>query len=109
MHALSVWSDACGAPRADTQFATWAAVDCLARHAEMRVREEGEALIQSVGNERGSRDCRMKRRTLWGPSGKKGLSVILWARHIMRGKSHGYANEEETHGGVSGSGPRAAA
>ncbi|WP_221623870.1 hypothetical protein, partial [Burkholderia stagnalis] len=24
------------------------------------------------------------------------LSVILWAGHIMRGKSHGYADEEET-------------
>ncbi|WP_232464259.1 transposase, partial [Burkholderia ubonensis] len=23
------------------------------------------------------------------------LSVILWARHIMRVKSHGYADEEE--------------
>jgi hypothetical protein len=37
------------------------------------------------------------------------LSVNLWARHIMRCKSHGYANEEETNGGVPGSGPRAAA
>ncbi|MEO1760324.1 hypothetical protein VOI32_41590, partial [Paraburkholderia caribensis] len=53
-----------------TQFATWAAVDCLARHAETRVLEVGEALIQSVGNERGSRDCRVKRKNLWGPSGK---------------------------------------
>ncbi|MFC4706856.1 LysR substrate-binding domain-containing protein, partial [Paraburkholderia caffeinitolerans] len=33
------------------------------------------------------------------------LSGILWARHIMRGKNHGYADEEETYGGVSGSGP----
>ncbi|WP_409071730.1 recombinase family protein [Burkholderia ubonensis] len=37
------------------------------------------------------------------------LSVISWARHIMRGKSHGYANEEETNGSIPGSGPRAAA
>ncbi|KVR40656.1 hypothetical protein WK16_12840 [Burkholderia ubonensis] len=38
------------------------------------------------------------------------LSVILWARHIMRVKSHGYADEEEeTNGGLAGSGPRAAA
>ncbi len=51
MHALSVWSEACGAPRADTQFATWAAVDCLVRHAETRVREAGEALSKSAGNE----------------------------------------------------------
>ncbi len=50
MHALSVWSEACGAPTADTQFATWAAVDWLARCAETRVLEAGEALIQSVGN-----------------------------------------------------------
>src|SRR5690349_4739633 len=70
MHAQSVWSEACGAPRADTQFATWAAVDWLARHAETRVLEAGEALIQRVGNGRGSRDCRAKRKTLWGPSGK---------------------------------------
>ncbi len=70
MHAQSVWSEACGAPRADTQFATWAAEDWLARHAETRVLEVGEALIQSVGNERVSRDCRVKRKNLWGPSGK---------------------------------------
>ncbi|KVT70310.1 hypothetical protein WK58_18305 [Burkholderia ubonensis] len=38
------------------------------------------------------------------------LSDILWARHIMRVKSHGYADEEEeTNGGLAGSGPRAAA
>ncbi|MCO4883568.1 hypothetical protein, partial [Paraburkholderia caribensis] len=56
--------------KADTQFATWAAVDGLARRAEAQVREAGEALIQSVGNARGSRDCRVKRKNLWGPSGK---------------------------------------
>ncbi|WP_416053461.1 hypothetical protein [Burkholderia contaminans] len=38
------------------------------------------------------------------------LSVILWAGHIMRCKSHGYADEEEkTNRSASGSGPRAAA
>ena len=38
------------------------------------------------------------------------LSVISWARHIMRCKSHGYANEEEkANCSASGSGPRAAA
>ncbi|OJB21881.1 hypothetical protein BGV55_27310 [Burkholderia ubonensis] len=42
--------------------------------------------------------------------GRKDLSVILWARHIMRVKNHGYADEEEeTNGGLAGSGPRAAA
>ncbi|WP_232448831.1 DUF4365 domain-containing protein, partial [Burkholderia ubonensis] len=42
-------------------------------------------------------------------SGDVDLSVILWARHIMRVKSHGYADEEEeTNGGLAGSGPRAA-
>ena len=70
MRVLSVRSEACEAPRAYTQFATWATVDCLARRAEMRVREAGEALIQSVGNECGSRGCRVKRKNLWGPSGK---------------------------------------
>ncbi|BDC37815.1 hypothetical protein PTKU15_11120 [Paraburkholderia terrae] len=53
-----------------TQFATWAAVDYLARHAETRVCEAGEAQRKSAGNERGSRDCRVKRKNLWGPSGK---------------------------------------
>ncbi|WP_208459777.1 hypothetical protein, partial [Paraburkholderia caribensis] len=79
-------------------------MDWLARRAVTRVREAGEAHRKSVGNEREQESCRVKCKNLWGPSGKKGLSVILWARHIMRGKSHGYANEEETHGGVSGSG-----
>ena len=53
-----------------TQFATWAAVEYLARHDAARVREAGEAHRKSVGNEHGSRDCRVKRKTLWGPSGK---------------------------------------
>nr|WP_244104446.1 hypothetical protein [Burkholderia vietnamiensis] len=38
------------------------------------------------------------------------LSVISWAGHIMRCKSHEYANEEEkANCSASGSGPRAAA
>ncbi|BDC38692.1 hypothetical protein PTKU15_19890 [Paraburkholderia terrae] len=53
-----------------TQFATWAAVEYLARHGEARVREAGEAQRKSAGNERGSRGCRVKRKNLWGPSGK---------------------------------------
>src|SRR6201987_1790388 len=53
-----------------TQFATWAAVEYLARHGAARVREAGEAHRKSAGNEHGSRDCRAKRKTLWGPSGK---------------------------------------
>ncbi|WP_429536096.1 hypothetical protein [Paraburkholderia youngii] len=40
--------------------------------------------------------------------GNEDLSGILWVRHIMRGKSHGYADEEETYGRSSGGGPRAA-
>ncbi|MDR6380033.1 hypothetical protein J2802_000435 [Paraburkholderia caribensis] len=56
--------------KAYTQFATWAAVDCLVRHADTQVREVGEALIQSVSNGRGSCGCRVKRKNLWGPSGK---------------------------------------
>ena len=56
---------------ADTQFATWAAVDCLAWHAGLRVREADEAHRKSAGNERGSRGRRVKRKTRWGPSGKK--------------------------------------
>lgn len=39
-----------------------------------------------------------------------GLSVISWARHIVRCKSHGYADEEEkANGGASSCGPRGAA
>ncbi|BCZ79737.1 hypothetical protein PTKU64_34120 [Paraburkholderia terrae] len=60
----------CGAT-AYTQFATWAAGDYLARHAETQEREAGEAHRKSAGYEHGSRDCRVKRKTLWGPSGKK--------------------------------------
>jgi len=59
----------CGAT-AYTQFATWAAVEYLAWHAGSWVREAGEAHRKSVGNEHGSRDCRVKRKTRWGPSGK---------------------------------------
>ena len=54
----------------DTQFATWAAVDCLARCTATQVCEAGEAHRTSVGNERGSCGCRVKRKNLWGPSGK---------------------------------------
>ncbi len=53
-----------------TQFATWAAVDYLARHAVTRVREAGDAQAWSVGNEREQEGCRVKRKTLWGPSGR---------------------------------------
>jgi len=45
---------------ADTQFATWAAVDYLSRHAETRGREAGEAHWKSAGNELESRSCRVK-------------------------------------------------
>ncbi|CAG9258371.1 hypothetical protein PCAR4_440139 [Paraburkholderia caribensis] len=64
-----VRSEACGAQRAYTQFATWAAPDYLARHAEVREREAGEAHCKSAGNGRQSHDCRVKRKNLWGPSG----------------------------------------
>ena len=67
---LSVRSGACGAQRADTQFATWAALDYLARHAVMRVLEAGDEHRKSVSNERESRSCRVKQGTRWGPSGK---------------------------------------
>ncbi|CAG9219879.1 hypothetical protein BCAR13_420001 [Paraburkholderia caribensis] len=40
------------------------------RRAVTRECEAGEALVQSVGNERGSCDCRVKRKNLWGPSGQ---------------------------------------
>jgi len=45
---------------ADTQFATWEAVDYLARHAETRAREAGEAHRKSVGNEGEQEGCRVK-------------------------------------------------
>src|SRR5689334_23240822 len=53
-----------------TQFASWAAVDCLARRAVVGEREAGEAHRKSAGNERGSRGCRVKCKNLWGPSGR---------------------------------------
>ncbi|BCF89357.1 hypothetical protein PPGU16_24240 [Paraburkholderia largidicola] len=59
-----------GSTWAYTQFATWAAVDCLARHAAIREHEVGEAHCKSAGNEHASRGCRVKRKNLWGPSGK---------------------------------------
>ncbi|BDC44141.1 hypothetical protein PTKU15_74380 [Paraburkholderia terrae] len=75
--ALTGW-DACAigpkcgvcSTTAYTQFATWAAVNYLARRAVTRTYEAGEAYRKSVGNEHGLRDCRVKRKTLWGPSGK---------------------------------------
>ena len=85
--------------------ATWAAVEYLARRAGSRVREAGEAHRKSAGNERGSRGRRVKRKNLWGPSGKHtgwrceplsfayfslrrqrkvgaSLSAFLWARRL---------------------------
>jgi len=53
-----------------TQFATWAAVEYLARWAVTWGLEAGEAFIQSVSNGGGSRGCRVKCKNLWGPSGK---------------------------------------
>ena len=38
--------------------------------ALVRVFEVGEAIIRSVGDEREQKCCRVKRKTLWGPSGK---------------------------------------
>ncbi|BCF90555.1 hypothetical protein PPGU16_36220 [Paraburkholderia largidicola] len=65
-------SPECGAygAKAYTQFATCAAVGYLARRAETRVREVGEAYRENVGNEREPGRCRLKRKTLRGPSGK---------------------------------------
>ncbi|BCZ82097.1 hypothetical protein PTKU64_57720 [Paraburkholderia terrae] len=54
-----------------TQFATWAAVEYLARRAITRVREAGEAPVRSVGNAGKQIRCRVKRKTGWGPSGTK--------------------------------------
>ncbi|BCF89302.1 hypothetical protein PPGU16_23690 [Paraburkholderia largidicola] len=53
-----------------TQFATWAAVDCLARRVVVRERKAGEAHPKSAGNGREPRGCRVKCKTGWGPSGK---------------------------------------
>jgi hypothetical protein len=53
-----------------TQFATWAAVEYLARRAATRVREAGEAYRESVGSAREQGRCRVKCGTGWGPSGK---------------------------------------
>ena len=69
-HARSVWSGACEVQETCTQYTTWAAVDCLARHAVVGECETGEAHIQSAGNGHEQASCRVKRKTLWGPSGK---------------------------------------
>ncbi|CAG9232312.1 conserved hypothetical protein [Paraburkholderia caribensis] len=45
-------------------------MDCPARLAVTREREAGEAHRTSVSNGRGSRGCRVKRKNLWGPSGR---------------------------------------
>ncbi|CAG9268410.1 hypothetical protein PCAR4_790002 [Paraburkholderia caribensis] len=45
-------------------------MDCLGRRAVARKREEGEAHCKRAGNGRGSRGCRVKRKNLWGPSGR---------------------------------------
>ena len=72
--ALTGW-DACAigpewcayGAKADTQFATWAAVDCLARRAVTRVYEAGEAHGESVGNEREQLRCHVKCGDVGGP------------------------------------------
>ena len=56
--------------KAYTQFATWAAAEYLARRATTRGREVGEAPVQSVGNAGKQKRCRVKHKTIWGPSGK---------------------------------------
>ena len=53
-----------------TQFATWAATDYLVVRAATRANEAGEAYRENVGNGHGSGGCRVKRKNLWGPSGK---------------------------------------
>jgi hypothetical protein len=53
-----------------TQFATWAAVDYVTRCAATRAYEVGEAYRENVGNEHEQAYCRVKRKTLRGPSGK---------------------------------------
>ncbi|BCZ79316.1 hypothetical protein PTKU64_29910 [Paraburkholderia terrae] len=67
---LLVRSEACGAQGADTQFATWAAEEYLAWHTVLRELEAGEAPFKSAGNEHESCGCRVKRKNLWGPSGR---------------------------------------
>ncbi|BCF90279.1 hypothetical protein PPGU16_33460 [Paraburkholderia largidicola] len=47
-----------------TQFATWAAVDCLAQRAVVQVREAGDAHRENVGNEREPGRRRVKRKNL---------------------------------------------
>ena len=56
--------------KAYTQFATWAAADYLARSATTRADEVSEAYRENVGNAREQARCRVKRKNLWGPSGK---------------------------------------
>jgi len=78
-----------GSTWAYTQFATWAAVDCLARRAVVRERDAGEAHRKSAGNGRESRGCRVKRKTLWGPQAGRnvgGVSRFLLPTFLCGGK-----------------------
>ncbi|WP_208456455.1 hypothetical protein, partial [Burkholderia pseudomultivorans] len=55
--------------------------------AELMLSEDERAQLMSIARSRSI-------------SATLDLSVISWAGHIMRCKSHGYANEEETNGGI---------
>ena len=72
-----------------TQFATWAAVDYLARRAATRVHEAGEAYRESVGNAREQLRYRVKDGAVGGSqAGRRvgGVSRFLLPTFLCGGK-----------------------
>ncbi|WP_208459398.1 hypothetical protein, partial [Paraburkholderia caribensis] len=72
-----------------TQFATWAAVDCLARRAVTRKREAGEAYGEGVGNAGEQVRCRVKDGDVGGPwirTMAGGVSRFLLPTFLCGGK-----------------------
>src|SRR5690349_1839695 len=72
-----------------TQFATWAAADCLARRAATRVHEAGEVYRESAGNACGPERYRVKCGDVGGPWARRragGVSRFLLPTFLCGGK-----------------------
>ena len=75
--------------KADTQFATWAAADYLARRAATRVQEAGEACRESGGNAREQVRWHVKDGAVGGPQAGRnvgGVSRFLLPTFLCGGK-----------------------
>ncbi|MEX3977316.1 hypothetical protein, partial [Paraburkholderia caribensis] len=72
-----------------TQFATWAAADCLAWRAVTRAYEAGEAYREGVGNAREQVRCHVKDGDVGGPwirTRAGGVSRFLLPTFLCGGK-----------------------